>query len=106
MDKRRFRLHDGKAGAALTIRVVPNAKRTELQGIMPDGTLKMKIAAPPVEGKANKALVDFLSEILQIPKTNVEIVAGTLSKDKLISITGIEPEAANRKIRDYKKSRD
>jgi uncharacterized protein (TIGR00251 family) len=104
MDKRKFRLHDGKTGAALTVRVVPNAKRTELQGIMTDGTLKIKVAAPPVEGKANKMLVDFLSEILKIPKTNIEIVAGALSRDKLISVTGIDPEAANRNIRDYKKS--
>ncbi len=106
MKNRKYRLHDGKAGAALTVRVVPSARKTEIQEIMTDGTLKIRVAAPPTEGKANKKLIEFLSDVLRIPKTNFEIIAGTSSKDKLISFMGIGADDAHKMIMDHKKSGD
>ncbi len=72
----KFKLHDGRGGAALTVRVTPRARRTEIAGVRDDGTLKIRLAAPPVEGKANVALIKFLAGLLGVRKRRIEIVAG------------------------------
>lgn len=86
MPQRKFRLHGGKKGAALAIRVTPRAKKDEITGILDDGTVKIRLTAPPVEGKANIALVVFLAKILDVPRRNIEIVAGSRGRDKLVSV--------------------
>lgn len=82
----KFKLHDGRGGAALTVRVTPRARRTEIAGVREDGTLKIRLAAPPVEGKANVALIKFLAGLLGVRKRRIEIVAGHRGLDKIISI--------------------
>ena len=52
MDERKFRFHNGKYGAALAVRVVPRAKKDEIIGVLADGSLRIRLKAPPVEGKA------------------------------------------------------
>jgi hypothetical protein len=106
MEKRKFRLHDGKRGAALTVRVVPRARATELQEILPDGTLKIRIAATPTEGKANTLLIEFLSKIFHVHKSDIEIVAGAGCRDKLISITGVDTITAQKRIIEHQKKSD
>jgi uncharacterized protein (TIGR00251 family) len=94
---RKFKLSNGKQGAALTIRVTPRARKTEIGGVLDDGTLRIRVSAPPVEGKANKALIKFLSEVLGVRKNKIEIVAGERGLDKIISVIGLpaaEAEAA------------
>ncbi|MGD8633276.1 MAG: DUF167 domain-containing protein, partial [Anaerolineales bacterium] len=98
---REFKLSDGKQGAALTIRVTPRARKTEIGGVLEDGTLRVRIAAPPVEGKANKALIKFLSKVLGVRKNMVEIVAGERGLDKIISIVGMPATEAESKIKDW-----
>ena len=82
----KFKLHDGRGGAALTVRVTPRARRTEVAGVRDDGTLKIRLAAPPVEGKANEALIKFLAGLLGVRKRRIEIVAGHRGLDKIVSI--------------------
>ncbi len=97
---REFKLSNGKQGAALTIRVTPRARKTEIGGVMGDGTLRIRISAPPVEGKANKALIAFLSDVLGVRKNKIEIVAGERGHDKIVSVIGLpasEAEAAIKK---------
>ena len=79
-------------GAAITVKVLPRAKRTELAGLMDDGTLKIRVAAPPVDGAANRALIEFLAETLGLPKNQIDIIAGETSERKLLSLVGISPE--------------
>jgi uncharacterized protein (TIGR00251 family) len=98
---REFKLSDGKQGAALTIRVTPRARKTEIGGVLEDGTLRVRVAAPPVEGKANKVLIKFLSEILGVRKNKIEIVAGERGLDKIISVLGMPAADAELKIRDW-----
>ena len=86
---RKFQLHDGKQGAALTVRVTPRSRKTEVGGILDDGTLRIRVAQPPVEGKANKALLTFLSRVLGVRKSSIELVAGEKGLDKIVSITGL-----------------
>lgn len=95
---RRFKLHDGKRGAALTVRVTPRARRTEVAEILDDGTLRVRVTAPPVEGKANAALVRFLAEVLEIRSARIEIVAGERGLDKIISITDLTAQEVQRRL--------
>ncbi len=96
---RNFRLHDGKHGVALTIRVTPRARKNSLAGILEDGTLRVRVAAPPVEGKANAALIEYLAEILGVRKSRIEVVAGTRGLDKIVSVVGMTSGQAEERIR-------
>ncbi|MBR4932253.1 MAG: YggU family protein [Alphaproteobacteria bacterium] len=70
----------------LCIRVLPNAKRSGIEGIWNDTALKVALRAPAVDGLANKALIDFLAELLHVKKREIFIVRGETSREKLVSI--------------------
>lgn len=95
---RKFDLHDGKTGAAITVRVTPRTVRNEIHEILDDGTVKIRLTAPPVEGKANKELIKFLSSVLDVPPSAIEILAGQTGHDKLVSVLGISSEEMQQKI--------
>ena len=86
---------DARKGAAITVKVIPRARKTEVAGLMADGTIKIRVAAPPVDGAANQALIEFLAQLLGLPKGQIEIIGGSTSEHKLISLVGISPEAVN-----------
>ena len=92
------RFHDPSKGAALAVRVVTRASKNELAEILPDGTLKVKLTAAPVDGQANQALLKFFSDILDVGITSIEIIAGRNSKTKLIAVDGIRAEELDKKI--------
>jgi uncharacterized protein (TIGR00251 family) len=69
-------------GAMVSFKISPNAKKNEI--IKDESGIKIKITAQPVEGKANKALIEFLSKQFKIPKTSIKIVKGETSNDKTI----------------------
>lgn len=98
---RRFKLHNGKKGAALTIRVTPRSRKTEFGGVMEDGTIRVRVAAPPVEGKANTALVKFLAKVLGVRKNRIDIVAGEKGLDKIISILDMSAADAEQRIQGF-----
>ncbi|HLF02563.1 MAG TPA: DUF167 domain-containing protein, partial [Anaerolineales bacterium] len=79
--------------------VVPRASRNEIVGIGPDGALKLRVTAPPVEGAANEAVIQLLADALGLPKSNIEIVAGLSNTSKLVSIIGIDPLVVDEKLR-------
>ena len=81
----------------LKVRVVPNARRTEVVGSHGDA-VKIKLQAPAIEGKANKALLRFLSEALATPNGTVTIRSGEKGRDKLVEIVGMAFEAARSKL--------
>jgi uncharacterized protein (TIGR00251 family) len=101
---RPFHLHQGKRGAALTVRVTPRARRTEIAGVMEDGTLRVRVSAPPVEGKANAALVQLLAKILGVRANRIEIVAGQSGLDKILSILELSPEDVQARIQAWIKT--
>ncbi len=68
--------------------VVPNSKSRSIA--LHDGTLKIHITKPPVEGRANKAIIEYLSKILRIKKSSITIDKGAVSKSKLIAIEDME----------------
>ena len=77
----------------LKIRISPNSSKNEI--IKGDDGVKIKITAQPIEGKANKAVVEFLSKEFKIPKSSIEIVKGTTSKEKTILIQTNDEEQIN-----------
>jgi uncharacterized protein len=98
MVDRKFKLHNGQKGSALAVRVTPRASRNEIVEILDDGTIKVRLAAPPSDTEANEALLDFLSDILGMPKTKLDIVAGAAGRDKLISVVDMDVETVHQRI--------
>jgi uncharacterized protein (TIGR00251 family) len=72
----------------LQVRVIPGASRTEITGFT-DGVLRVKVAAPPDRGKANRELIDYLSGILDIKKSSLHLLKGHISRNKVIAIDGL-----------------
>lgn len=72
----------------VAVRVQPRASRDEVVGEM-DGALKIRLQAPAVEGRANEALIDFLAELLKLPKSAVRILSGDRSRIKRVEIAGV-----------------
>ncbi|MDO8931715.1 MAG: DUF167 family protein [Rhodocyclaceae bacterium] len=79
-------------GVVLTLHIQPGAKRSEVAGTHGDA-LKIRLAAPPVDGKANEALIAFLAKALGVPKAHVDLVAGQTSRAKRVRVAGIAPAA-------------
>jgi len=78
--------------AILTIHVQPRASRSEVTGWHGDA-VKIRLAAPPVDGAANAALVAFLAERIGLPRAAVTVIAGTTSRRKRVAIEGRSSEA-------------
>ncbi|MBT4511342.1 MAG: YggU family protein [Chloroflexi bacterium] len=74
--------------ARLIVQVQPNARRNEVIGFE-NGVLRIKVTAPPIKGKANKRLIEFLSEVLGVSKSRIEIEKGLTSKRKAIFVQGM-----------------
>lgn len=87
-------------GLILKLKIVPNSSKNEI--IKTEEGLKVKITAQPIEGKANKALIDFLSKTFKISKSSFEIIKGETSKEKTILIK-CKDEEKLQKIKDFLK---
>ena len=77
-------LKETKDGLVLNIKIAPNASKNEI--IKSEDGVKLKITAQPVDGKANKAVIEYLSKNFKIPKTSFEIIRGETSKEKTVLI--------------------
>ena len=85
-------LREGSGGVTLAVRAQPGAKKTAIVGVYGEGDaaqLKIAVQAPPIEGRANEALIAFLAETFGIPKRSVELVSGELSRSKVFLLTGV-----------------
>jgi uncharacterized protein (TIGR00251 family) len=98
VETRQFHLHNGKKGAAIAVRITPRASKNEISDILDDGTVKIRLTASANESKINQALVDFLANILEIPAASIEIVAGAVGKDKLVSILDLDAATVQQRI--------
>ena len=82
-------IRETETGVVFRIRVVPRASRCEPAGIQ-DDALKLRITAPPVEGKANEACIALLAELLGVKKARVTIIAGHASRMKTVAVEGVK----------------
>lgn len=75
-------IRDTDQGLVIKIKIVPNSSKNDL--IIEDEFVKVKVTAQPIENKANKALIEFLSKRFKVPKTSIEILKGETSKEKTL----------------------
>jgi uncharacterized protein (TIGR00251 family) len=83
--------------ARLTVRVQPGARSSEVLGFQ-DDVLRVRVAAPPREGKANQALVALLAETLGVAPSHIRVIRGHASRQKLVAIEGVEAEAVRQAL--------
>jgi uncharacterized protein len=83
---------DTPDGTLLAIRVIPRAGKTHVAGIR-DGALLVRVSAPPVEGAANDALLEFLADELRVPRRSVRLTGGNRSRRKRVLVTGMNAAA-------------
>lgn len=86
-------------GVILSARLTPRASRNEITGVV-EGALRIRLQAPPVDGKANKALLRFLADLLDMPPSSLAILSGDTGRNKRILITGMaEAQVASRLLK-------
>ena len=81
------------------MRVIPRARKTAIGG-MRDGILVVRLAAPPVDGAANAALVVYLSQLLDRPKRDIAIVSGQTTREKRVAVSGMTPAELKARLSD------
>lgn len=89
--------HDTSSGATFSVKVHPRAKKNAITGEVGDA-LKLSITAPPVEGRANEACIEFLAELLEVPRSSVTIAAGQNSRRKLIRVAGLTADRIRERL--------
>jgi hypothetical protein len=95
-------LRSVSVGVTLAVRAQPGAKKTAITGVYGEGSaaqLKIAVQAPPLEGRANQALIVFLAETFSVPKNAVELIAGELSRSKIFLLSGVTLEKAESVLR-------
>jgi hypothetical protein len=95
---RKYVLHGGQRGSALAVRITPRASRNQIIGVLNDGTIKVHLASEPSDEELNVELVDYLAEVLGVPRSRVEIVAGENGRDKLVSVLDMDVETAHQRV--------
>jgi uncharacterized protein (TIGR00251 family) len=88
---------DGSSGASFAVRIHPRAKRNAITGRLGD-ELKLSLTAPPVDGRANDACIEFLANLLKVPRSSVTIASGETSRRKVIRIKGLSADEVRRRL--------
>jgi len=90
-------VQESAAGVTFQVKVQPRARRNAVVGQLGDA-LKVALTAPPVEGRANEACIDFFTELLQLSRSSIKIVSGQSSRNKVIRVAGISAEELRRRL--------
>jgi uncharacterized protein (TIGR00251 family) len=94
-------IRETAAGVRLAVRAQPGAKKTRITGTYGEGAnaqLKIAVHAPPIEGRANQALIAFLAEFFSVPRARVELVSGELSRSKVFLLRDIARAAVESRL--------
>src|SRR5215210_2221932 len=84
-------------GVTIRVCVAPRASTSKVVGVH-NGAIKVALTAPPVQGAANKALVQFLAKALQVPKGSVTLASGEASRHKVVAVVGVDAQTAWRRL--------
>jgi hypothetical protein len=90
-------MKNSPAGVTFAVKVHPRAKKNAITGKVGDA-LKLALTAPPLDGKANQACVDFFAKLLNVPCSSVTIAAGQSSRNKVIRVAGLSAEEVHRRL--------
>lgn len=96
-------IHESARGISFAVKVHPRARKNAITGTVGDA-LKLALTAPPVEGKANQAVIEFFADLFQIPRSSVTIASGETSRNKVIRIAGVSKPAAEQRLAESLKS--
>jgi uncharacterized protein (TIGR00251 family) len=91
-------INDTASGATFSVRLHPRARKNAITGTLGDA-LKISLTAPPLEGRANQACIEFLSDLLKLPRSSITIAAGQASRNKLIRISGVSAAEVEARLR-------
>jgi len=89
---------EDRAGVTIAVQVVPRARKSEVVGPQGDA-LKVRVAAPPVEGAANEALIAFLAEALGLRRRDLSLCSGERSRRKLVRVQGMDAAGVTARLR-------
>jgi uncharacterized protein len=90
-------IHDTPTGATFAIKIHPRARKNAITGELGD-TLKLSLTAPPVEGRANEACIEFLANLLKVPRSSVTIASGLSSRRKVIRVSGVSADEVQERL--------
>jgi uncharacterized protein len=80
-------IHETSAGITFAVKVQPRAKRNAILGEL-GNAVKISLTAPPIDGRANEACIEFLAELLRVPRSAVNIISGESSRNKVVRVSG------------------
>ena len=92
-----FAVRETAQGAQFALRVQPRSSRNAIAGVVGDA-VKLAITAPPVDGKANQAVIEFFAKLFRVPKSSIAIVSGETGRNKVIAVRGIGAEQVREKL--------
>ncbi len=81
-------IRESNGGATFAVKVHPRARKNAIEGEVGDA-LKLSLTAPPIDGKANQACVEFLAKLLKVPRSSVTIASGQTGRNKVIRVAGL-----------------
>lgn len=90
-------VQESAKGIVFAVKVQPRARRNAITGVVGD-MLKLTLTAPPVDGRANQAVIEFLAELFEIPRHSVTIASGETSRNKMVRIAGMSREAVEQRL--------
>jgi uncharacterized protein (TIGR00251 family) len=90
-------INETTAGVTFAVKVHPRAKKNAITGEVGDA-LKLSLTAPPIEGRANEACVEFFANLLEVPRSSVTIASGESGRRKVIRVAGMSPEAVLKRL--------
>jgi len=92
-----IKLKESPSGTTFAVKVHPRAKKNAITGEVGDA-LKLALTAPPVDGKANDASMDFFAKLLKVARSSVTIAAGQTSRNKVIRVAGLSAEEVRKRL--------
>jgi len=90
-------IHDTPGSATFAVKIHPRGKKNAINGEVGD-TLKLSLTAPPVDGKANAACIEFFANLLKVPRSSVTIASGESSRRKVIRVVGLSAEELRKRL--------
>jgi uncharacterized protein len=90
-------IHDTPSGATFAVKVHPRARRNAITGELGDA-LKLSLTTPPVGGRANQACIEFLANLLNLPRSSVTIASGQNTRMKVIRVSGISVDEVRKRL--------
>ncbi len=92
-------VQEGAKGATFAVKVHPRARKNAITGTMGD-VVKLALTAPPVDGKANQAVIEFFADLFDIPRSSVTIASGETSRNKTVRISGLSKRTVEERLAD------